>query len=43
VAGDGRSGVYLAQQYQLKGVILDLGLPDMTGFEVLKKVSDDSV
>jgi len=38
VAGDGRSGVYLAQQYQPKGIILDLKLPDIDGLQVLEQL-----
>jgi len=38
VAGDGRSGVYLAQQYQPKGIILDLKLPDIDGMQVLEQL-----
>jgi len=38
VAGDGRSGVYLAQQYQPKGIILDLKLPDIGGIQVLEQL-----
>ncbi|NQZ08372.1 MAG: response regulator, partial [Algicola sp.] len=38
VAGDGKSGLYLALEYQPKGVILDLGLPDMDGDDVLAQL-----
>ncbi|PKG82474.1 two-component system sensor histidine kinase/response regulator [Colwellia sp. 75C3] len=38
VAGDGRSGIYLAQQYQPSGIILDLMLPDIDGHQVLEQL-----
>ena len=38
VAGDGRSGIYLAQQYQPNGIILDLMLPDIDGHQVLEQL-----
>ncbi|MCJ8340738.1 MAG: response regulator [Pseudomonadales bacterium] len=38
VAGDGRSGIYLAQQYQPQGIILDLKLPDIDGHQVLEQL-----
>ncbi|OUS29722.1 hypothetical protein A9Q99_08590 [Gammaproteobacteria bacterium 45_16_T64] len=37
-AGDGRSGIFLAQAYQPDGIILDLGLPDIDGREVLQQL-----
>ena len=38
VAGDGRSGIYLAQQHQPNGIILDLMLPDIDGHQVLEQL-----
>ncbi|NQZ07400.1 MAG: response regulator [Algicola sp.] len=38
VAGDGRSGIYLAQQYQPSGIILDIRLPDIDGHQVLEQL-----
>jgi CheY-like chemotaxis protein len=42
VAGDGRSGIYLAQQYQPNGIILDLMLPDIDGHQVLDQLKSNS-
>lgn len=36
VAETGGEAIYLASQYALKGVMLDLGLPDIDGIDVLK-------
>lgn len=38
VAGDGRSGIYLAQHYQPNGIVLDLMLPDIDGHQVLEQL-----
>ncbi len=38
VAGDGKSGLYLALEYNPNGIILDLGLPDMDGNKVLEQL-----
>ncbi|MBI9073668.1 MAG: response regulator [Melioribacteraceae bacterium] len=38
VAGDGKQGIYLALQYSIKGIFLDLGLPDMDGSKVLEQL-----
>ncbi|MCP4273442.1 MAG: response regulator, partial [Gammaproteobacteria bacterium] len=35
VAGDGRSGILLAQEYDPSGILLDVGLPDIDGLQVL--------
>jgi two-component system KDP operon response regulator KdpE len=37
-AGDGKEGLIAAASYQPSGIILDLGLPDTDGFELLKKL-----
>ncbi|OUS23812.1 hypothetical protein A9Q99_27680 [Gammaproteobacteria bacterium 45_16_T64] len=34
----GRDGLLLAEQYQPSGVLLDLGLPDIHGYEVLEQL-----
>ncbi|MDP2560909.1 response regulator [Psychrobium sp. 1_MG-2023] len=38
VAGDGRTGIYLAQAYQPNGIILDISLPDIDGYQVLEQL-----
>jgi len=38
VAGDGRTGIYLAKEYQPKGIILDITLPDIDGYKVLEQL-----
>lgn len=38
VAGDGRMGIYLAQEYQPSGIILDIMLPDIDGHQVLEQL-----
>lgn len=38
VAGDGRTGIYLAQEYQPNGIILDIMLPDIDGHQVLEQL-----
>jgi two-component system KDP operon response regulator KdpE len=37
-AGDGREGMIAAASHQPSGIILDLGLPDADGLEILKKL-----
>ena len=37
-AGDGRSGLALAAEHQPSAIILDLGLPDLSGEEVLQQL-----
>ncbi|MBW8183835.1 PAS domain S-box protein [Shewanella nanhaiensis] len=38
VAGDGRMGIFLAQEYQPTGIILDIMLPDIDGHQVLEQL-----
>ncbi|WP_064791601.1 CHASE3 domain-containing protein [Shewanella woodyi] len=38
VAGDGRMGIFLAQEYQPNGIILDIMLPDIDGHQVLEQL-----
>lgn len=38
IAEDGRTGLYFADYYRPSAVILDLGLPDMDGWEVLARL-----
>ncbi|NRD74461.1 CHASE3 domain-containing protein [Shewanella sp. VB17] len=38
VAGDGRTGIYLAQEYEPDGIILDIMLPDIDGHQVLEQL-----
>ncbi len=38
VAGDGRSGLLLATQFQPSGILLDIGLPDIDGHHVLEQL-----
>jgi PAS domain S-box-containing protein len=38
VAGDGRMGIYLAQEYLPNGIILDIMLPDIDGHQVLEQL-----
>jgi two-component system KDP operon response regulator KdpE len=37
-AGDGKEGMIAAANHQPSGIILDLGLPDSDGLEILKKL-----
>ncbi len=38
VAGDGRSGIYWAAEHQPDGILLDIGLPDILGHQVLAQL-----
>ncbi len=42
IAADGNSGILLAKEYQPKAIILDLGLPDLDGMNVLEKLKNDA-
>lgn len=41
-AGDGQTGIDLAQSLQPDCILLDLRLPDMDGFTVLKRMKTDA-
>jgi len=43
VAGDGQSGMELASRYRPSAIILDLGLPDISGLRVLDILKDDPI
>ena len=36
-ATDGRTGLYLGQEYPLDAAVVDLGLPDLSGIEVISR------
>jgi len=36
-AADGRDGLFLGQEYPLDAAVVDLGLPDMSGIEVIRR------
>lgn len=36
-AADGRTGLYLGQEYPLDAAVVDLGLPDLSGIEVISR------
>ncbi len=40
-AADGRTGLYLGQEYPLDAAIVDLGLPDLSGIEVIRRWRKD--
>ncbi|MEC5398934.1 ATP-binding protein [Uliginosibacterium sp. H1] len=42
IAGDGRSGVALAQRWRPDVVICDIGLPDWDGYEVIARLREDA-
>jgi two-component system, OmpR family, response regulator PhoP len=39
-AGDGREGLFAAQEYPIDLAIVDLGLPEMSGIELIRKLRD---
>ena len=39
-AGDGREGLYFALEYPIDLAIVDLGLPEMSGLEVIREIRD---
>ncbi|EDN70752.1 sensor histidine kinase/response regulator (hybrid) [Beggiatoa sp. PS] len=41
IAGDGKTGLQLAQQYKPHAIILDVGLPQMDGWTVMEKLKDN--
>jgi two-component system response regulator PhoP len=41
VAADGRDGLYYAREYPIDLAIVDLGLPTMSGVELIKALRDD--
>ncbi|MCV2356848.1 response regulator [Paucibacter sp. B2R-40] len=43
VAGDASSGIALAHQFQPNAVILDILLPDMDGWAVMRRLKDDAL
>ena len=38
VSGDGKDGLYLASEYPLDAAIVDLGLPGLSGIEIIKQL-----
>jgi len=42
LAADGESGLYLADYYVPSGIILDIGLPGIDGWQVMKQLKDNS-
>jgi len=42
-ANDGRSGIELARSQKPRGILLDLRMPGMSGFEVLRELKADLV
>jgi len=39
-AADGREGLYFAQEYPVDLAIIDLGLPEMSGLEIIRQVRE---
>lgn len=42
IAPNGETGLSLARSYDIKGILLDLGLPDIDGIDLLKEFKTDS-
>jgi two-component system response regulator PhoP len=40
-AADGREGLYFAQEYPIDLAIIDLGLPEMSGLDIIKKLREE--
>ena len=40
ICGDGKEGLYIAHEYPLDAAIIDLGLPGISGLEVIKTLRD---
>ncbi|HOW62102.1 MAG TPA: response regulator transcription factor [Candidatus Contendobacter sp.] len=36
-AADGRTGLYIGQEYPLDAAVVDLGLPDLSGIEIIRR------
>jgi tubulin-specific chaperone A len=41
IAGDGKTGLTLVKNYKPEAIILDLNLPDMSGWEILQVLKND--
>ncbi len=41
IAPSGQNGLALAREFNVKGILLDLGLPDMDGIDLLKELKTD--
>lgn len=40
-AGDGREGLYFSLEYPVDLAIIDLGLPEMSGLDIIRRVRED--
>ena len=40
-AGDGKEGLYFASEYPIDLAIIDLGLPEMSGIDIIRQVRAD--
>lgn len=41
VSGDGEEGLFFAQEYPVDAAIIDIGLPSMSGIEIIKSLRND--
>ena len=41
VAGDGHTGLHMADYYHPSAIILDIKMPDLNGFDVMKRLKDN--